>query len=88
MIAAEKKSQIIASHRRHDKDSGSPETQVAVLTERINTLTDHFRTHRHDFASRRGLLQMVSNRNRLLQYLSRTDRPRYLDLISKLGLRK
>lgn len=87
-ITAEKKTQVIAENRRDQKDSGSPEVQIALLTERINGLTDHLRGHDHDYASRRGLLMMVSKRNRLLRYLARTERPRYLQLISRLGLRK
>ena len=71
-----------------ETDSGSPEVQVALLTERITGLTDHLRSHKHDYASRRGLLMMVSKRNRLLRYLSRTHRPQYQDLIGRLGLRK
>jgi small subunit ribosomal protein S15 len=87
-ISAEKKTQLIQDYRRGEKDSGSPEVQVALLTERITSLTDHLRTHRHDFASRRGLLVMVSKRNRLLQYLAKVDRPKYQALIGRLGLRK
>lgn len=87
-IAAEKKTEIIHTFRRTDTDSGSPEVQVALLTERINGLTDHLRGHKHDYASRRGLLMMVSKRNRLLGYLARTNRPKYQDLIGRLGLRK
>ncbi|MCX5660041.1 MAG: 30S ribosomal protein S15 [Planctomycetota bacterium] len=87
-ITAEKKTQVIKDYRRTDTDSGSPEVQVAILTERIVSLTDHLRGHKHDYASRRGLLVMVSKRNRLLEYLSRTDRPKYQELIGRLGLRK
>jgi small subunit ribosomal protein S15 len=87
-ITAEKKKEVISQFRRDEKDSGSPEVQVAVLTERINNLTQHLRDHKHDFASRRGLLQMVSTRNRLLRYLARTNRASYQALIGKLGLRK
>lgn len=87
-ITAEKKTAVINDYRRSDHDSGSPEVQVAIMTERITALTGHLRTHKHDFASRRGLLTMVSKRNRLLKYLARTDRPRYLELIGRLGLRK
>ena len=88
MISAEKKTQIIRDYRRSETDSGSPEVQVAILTERITGLTEHLRGHRHDYASRRGLLMMVSKRNRLLRYLSRTNRGKYQDLIGRLGLRK
>lgn len=87
-ISAERKTQLIQDYRRTDTDSGSPEVQVALLTERIAGLTEHLRGHKHDFASRRGLLIMVSKRNRLLRYLARTDRNRYQDLINRLGLRK
>ena len=82
------KSQIVGDYRQHDTDTGSPEVQVALLTERIQHLTEHLKTHKHDFHSRRGLLMMVGKRNRLLRYLSRTDRQRYLTLIERLGLRK
>lgn len=87
-ITAEKKAQVIGDYRRDEKDTGSPEVQVAVLTERITELTTHIKQHKHDYASRRGLLQMVSKRNRLLKYLRENNRPVYLELISKLGLRK
>lgn len=87
-ITAERKSQTIKDYQRDETDSGSPQVQIAILTERINSLTDHVRDHRKDHSSRRGLLAMVSRRNRLLRYLQRTDRPGYLELIKKLGLRK
>ena len=87
-ITAEKKQSLLQDYRREEKDTGSPEVQIAVLTERINGLTGHMRTHRKDFASRRGLLMMVSKRNRLLRYLRRKNRPAYLELIGRLGLRK
>lgn len=87
-ITAEKKSQVIGEYRRDDKDTGSPEVQVAVLTERIKELTVHLKAHKHDYASRRGLLKMVSKRNRLLKYLRENKRASYLELISRLGLRK
>jgi len=87
-LTLEKKSEIISDYRRTENDSGSPEVQVALLTERINGLTEHLRAHKHDHASRRGLLMMVSKRNSLLKYLSRTDRSKYQDLIGRLGLRK
>jgi len=83
-----KKTKIISDYRRTDTDSGSPEVQVALLTERISSLTDHLRSHKLDVASRRGLLLMVSRRNRLLQYLAKTNRPKYQELIGRLGLRK
>ena len=87
-IAAEAKNKLISEHRRHDGDTGSPEVQVAMLTRRIAELTEHLRTHKHDFASRRGLLMMVGKRNRLLRYLARCDREGYQALIKRLGLRK
>lgn len=87
-LQAQKKQELIDTHKVHDKDSGSPEVQVAILTERINQLTDHLRTHKKDFHSRRGLLMMVGKRRRLLQYLSREDHARYRSLIEKLGLRR
>jgi len=87
-IAAETKQELIQEHRRHEGDSGSPEVQVAILTTRIGEITQHLRTHKHDYASRRGLVMMVGKRNRLLRYLARTDRDRYQQLIKRLGLRK
>lgn len=87
-ILAARKTELIKDYRRGEADTGSPEVQIAVLTERIVALTEHFREHKHDFASRRGLLRMVSRRNRLLRYLSGTDRQAYLTLIGRLGLRK
>ena len=87
-ITAAKKQEIIGDYRRSDKDSGSPQVQIALLTERINSLTQHMRTHRHDFSSRRGLLKLVAKRNNLQRYLQRKDRDGYRQLIEKLGLRK
>jgi small subunit ribosomal protein S15 len=87
-ISAQIKTKLIGEYSRSEHDSGSPEVQVALLTERITSLTEHLRGHKHDFSSRRGLLMMVSKRNRLLRYLSSTDRARYLELIGRLGLRK
>jgi small subunit ribosomal protein S15 len=87
-LTAQRKTNIISDYRRADNDSGSPQVQVALLTERINGLTGHLREHKHDFAARRGLLMMVSRRNRLLRYLSRQDRVGYQELIGRLGLRK
>ncbi len=87
-LTAEKTQELCESYRRSDVDSGSPEVQVALLTERITQLTNHLRQNRHDYASRRGLLKMVSTRNRMLRFLARTDRPKYLELIGRLGLRK
>ncbi len=87
-ISATTKKQVVADNRRHDTDSGSPEVQIAILTERINALTDHFKQHRKDHAGRRGLLLLVGKRNRLLKYLAATRREDYTTLIHKLGLRK
>lgn len=87
-ITRERKQEVISEFRRGDADSGSPEVQVALLTSRINSLTDHMRTHPKDYASRRGLLGMVSRRRRLLDYLRRINAQTYLDLIHKLGIRK
>jgi small subunit ribosomal protein S15 len=88
MITKEKKTTIIGEFKRAETDTGSPEVQVALLTARINDLTDHMRTHKKDHASRRGLLKMVSKRADLLKYLQTNDRDRYLAVIQKLGLRK
>ena len=87
-IAAPRRADIIGQYRRSEEDSGSPEVQVALLTERIRHLTEHMRTHRQDYASRRGLMVMVGRRTRLLRYLSRTNREAYQNLIKRLGLRK
>ncbi len=87
-ITAEAKTATIKSFRRHEKDSGSPETQIALLTERIKELSGHLQQHRKDVHSRRGLLMMVSRRNRLLRYLSRTNHDKYAETIQRLGLRK
>jgi small subunit ribosomal protein S15 len=87
-ITAERKAELIKEHGRGDGDTGSPEVQVAIITQRINTLTDHFKTHAKDNHSRRGLLMMVNKRRSLLDFLKREDHQRYTDLIAKLGLRK
>ncbi len=87
-ITAEKKQQLIKEHARAENDTGSPEVQVAILTSRIQTLTEHFKTHAKDNHSRRGLLMLVNKRRSLLDYLKREDAARYSDLITKLGLRK
>jgi small subunit ribosomal protein S15 len=87
-ITAERKQALIKEYARDDSDTGSPEVQVAILTTRINTLTDHFKTHAKDNHSRRGLLMMVNKRRSLLDYLKREDAQRYTDLIGRLGLRK
>lgn len=87
-ISAQRRSEIIKDFRTAPNDSGSPEVQVALLTENIRDLTEHLKEHKHDHSSQKGLLQMVSRRNRLTRYLQRTDRERYLTLIKRLGLRK
>ena len=87
-ITTEKKADIVKEYGRGYDDTGSPEVQVAILTSRINTLTDHFKTHAKDNHSRRGLLMMVNKRRSLLDFLRREDQQRYTDLIAKLGLRK
>ena len=87
-ISLARKTELKGEHGRHEGDSGSPEVQIAVLTDRIKALQSHFEAHRHDHSSRRGLLAMVSRRNRLLRYLQRTNRENYLNTIQKLGLRK
>jgi small subunit ribosomal protein S15 len=88
MITSEKKQAAIASVQADKKDTGSPEVQVAVLTERIKELTEHLQTNKKDFAARRGLLQMVGKRRRLLRYIAAHDSQKYLDLIAKLGIRR
>lgn len=88
MITSEKKNAAIKSVRSHDKDTGSPSVQVAVLTERIKELTEHLKVNKHDYATRRGLLQMVGRRRRLLRYIAAHDSQAYLDLIKKLGIRR
>jgi small subunit ribosomal protein S15 len=87
-ITAEQKTQIVSEYRTHDKDTGSPEVQIALLTKRITELTEHLKTHKKDHSSRRGLLKMVGKRNSLLKYLTREDRTRYQQIIGRLGLRK
>ena len=88
MLNKEAKTGVIETHRRHDSDTGSPQVQVAILTERINQLTEHLKEHKHDHHSRRGLLMMVGRRRRLLNYLQRTDLDGYRALIEQLGLRR
>ncbi len=87
-ITKDRKTQIIDQFRREPTDTGSPEVQIAILTERINELNEHLRTHKKDHASRRGLLKMVSKRSGLLTYLRNKDRNRYLEVIGRLKLRK
>lgn len=86
--SVERKQQLLSDYRRHEKDTGSPEIQIALLTQRITELTEHLRTHKKDHASRRGLLKMVGKRSSLLKYLTATDRERYQNVIARLGLRK
>ncbi len=87
-ITAEKKVALVNEYRTHEKDTGSPEVQIALLTQRINELTEHLKSHDKDESSRRGLLKMVGRRNGLLKYLADCNRQRYLDVIGRLGLRK
>lgn len=86
--ATEVRNQIVSEYATGEGDTGSPQVQIALLTQRIKEVSEHLREHRKDFHSRRGLLQMVSRRNRLLRYLAKKDRQSYLDTIGKLGLRK
>jgi small subunit ribosomal protein S15 len=88
MITSEKKSAAIKSAQVHDKDTGGSSAQVAILTERIKELTEHLKVNKHDFMARRGLLQMVGRRRRLLRYIAAHDSQGYLDLIQKLGIRR
>jgi small subunit ribosomal protein S15 len=88
LVVVENKDAIIREYATHDGDTGSPEVQVALLTTRIQHLTEHLREHKHDFHSRRGLLKMVGQRRRLLKYLQKKDVERYRTLISRLGLRR
>ena len=87
-MTKERKQEIINTYKRYEKDTGSPEVQVALLTERINELTEHLKVHKKDNHSRRGLLKMVGKRRNLLNYLAKKDVQRYRDIIAKLGLRK
>ncbi|MCP3762036.1 MULTISPECIES: 30S ribosomal protein S15 [Bacillaceae] len=87
-LSQERKNELIQEYRTHESDTGSPEVQIAVLTEQINTLNDHLRTHKKDHHSRRGLLKMVGRRRNLLSYLRNKDVARYRELIQKLGLRR
>jgi small subunit ribosomal protein S15 len=88
LAVVENKDEVMKEYATHDGDTGSPEVQVAVLTSRIRHLTEHMREHKHDFHSRRGLLQMVGRRRRLLKYLQKKDIERYRSLIGRLGLRR
>ena len=87
-LVTEQKQEVVQKYRRHDKDTGSPEVQVALITERITYLTEHFKTHKKDHHSRRGLLKLVGQRRRLLDYLRQVDQSRYRAVIDQLGLRK
>jgi len=87
-IEKQAKTEVVTGYRIHEKDTGSPEVQVALLTRRITELTEHLKTHKKDHSSRRGLLKMVGKRSSLLKYLSKTDKQRYQALIDRLGLRK
>ncbi|MCH2277475.1 MAG: 30S ribosomal protein S15 [Vicinamibacterales bacterium] len=87
-LQREQKTDVIGSYRTHDKDTGSPEVQVALLSDRISYLTEHFKVHAKDHHSRRGLLKLVGQRRRLLDYLKSKDSKRYTDLIQRLGIRK
>jgi len=88
MLTKEKKQKVIADYKNSDGDTGSPEVQIAILTSRINELTEHLKTHKKDHSSRRGLLKMVGNRTALLKYIKNKDISRYRQIISRLGLRK
>jgi small subunit ribosomal protein S15 len=88
VLTSDRKTEVIGTFRTHDGDTGSPEVQVALLSERITYLTDHFKTHVKDHHSRRGLLKLVGQRRRLLDYLKRKDAERYSALIQRLGIRK
>ena len=88
MLAREQKQSLIDQYRTHDSDTGSPEVQIALLSERIGQLTEHFKSHQKDHGSRRGLLMLVSKRRRLLDYLKKYDSERYKTVVQKLGLRK
>jgi small subunit ribosomal protein S15 len=88
MLTKDAKGAVIENHRRHESDTGSPQVQVAILTERINQLTEHLKTHKKDHHSRRGLLKLVGRRRRLLSYLQRVDLDGYRELTKTLGLRR
>jgi len=88
VLAKQQKQEVISRHRTHESDTGSPEVQIAILSERIGSLTEHFQSHKKDHASRRGLLMLVSKRRRLLDYLKTYDSERYKTVIQKLGIRK
>ena len=87
-ITKEKKAELVSEYKQNDSDTGSPDVQIAILTTRINDLTQHMRTHSKDYSTRRGLLGMVSRRRRLLDYVRKVNPDRYLDIIERLGIRK
>jgi small subunit ribosomal protein S15 len=87
-LTKEEKDQLISEFHRHDSDTGSPEVQIAILSTRINQLTEHLRTHKHDESSRRGLLKLVGQRRKLLNYLKRKDAQTYLTVTDQLGIRR
>ena len=87
-VDKEKKQEIISKFKTHESDTGSPEVQIAIVSERLNSLTEHFKTHKKDHHSRRGLLKLVGQRRKLLDYLKRNDKGRYEKVIKQLGLRK
>ena len=87
-LTKERKKEVIGTYKKHEADTGSPEVQIALLTERINTLTEHFKVHTKDHHSRRGLLKVVGQRRRQLDYLKQKDIERYREIITKLGIRK
>ena len=88
MITAEKKQELIGTYKTHEGDTGSPEVQIALLTERIKNITEHLKSHKKDHTTRRGLLMLVGRRSTLLKYLSKQDPKRYKEIVGKLGLRK
>jgi small subunit ribosomal protein S15 len=88
LLTRERKEEVVATYRTHESDTGSPEVQIAILSEKINYLTEHFKVHAKDHHSRRGLLKMVGKRRRLLDYLKAKDVARYRDVIERLGIRK
>ena len=87
-LLKEAKTEVVRTYKQHEKDTGSPEVQIAILTKRIGYLTEHFKTHQKDHHSRRGLLQLVGRRRRLLDYLKRIDDGRYRTVLTRLGIRK
>ena len=88
MIASEKKRELISQYKNHEKDTGSPEVQIALLTERIKDITEHLKAHKKDHTTRRGLLMLVGRRSKLLKYLAKQDAKRYRAIVTRLGIRK